>query len=100
MRQHTAGSFADPVSAMAQSRWLVELQIEPIYNAHARINVMIHHGQPQLRHPLLRMLPAACSLSSPPALGRLRAAGNAGAHRQGSARSPAVTQFTALTLDD
>jgi hypothetical protein len=36
MRQHTAGSFADPVSAMAQSRWLVEFQIEPIYNAHAR----------------------------------------------------------------
>ena len=40
---------------MAQSRWLVELQIEPIYNAHARINVMIHHGQPQLRHPQVQL---------------------------------------------
>ncbi len=63
MRQHTAGSFADPVSAMAQSRWLVELQIEPIYvkfTTHwhtLALSVMIHHGRPQLRHPLLRMLP-------------------------------------------
>ncbi len=35
MRQHTAGNFADLAISMKQSRWLVELQIVPIYNAHA-----------------------------------------------------------------
>jgi hypothetical protein len=40
-------------------------------------------------------MPGCCSLSLPPALGRLRAAGSARRHRRRSARSPAVAQFTA-----
>ena len=44
-------------------------------------------------------MPAGCSRSLLPALGRLGAAGNAGQHRRGSSRSPAVAQFTSLTLD-